>query len=186
MLAGATTGHQPVPDRHGRLLHAQLDYIEPAIWRRLEVPAGLNLDDLHWILQMAFGWQNSHMHAFTQGRRRLENERIGIGDVLRQRRDRITYEYDFGDSWTHTVEVEELLPDGVAAVRCVAGARAAPPEDCGGVPGYYDLVDALTDPKHPDREDLLEWAGDYDPEAFDVNFINRALARIPVRRLHRP
>lgn len=177
------SSRQPTAAAIGLRLHAELDYIEPAIWRRLELPAGLHLDDLHWVMQIVFGWQNSHLHAFVQGRRTLDNERIGLENFFRKPNDRISYQYDFGDSWTHTITLDGLLPKGgQGAVRCLEGARAAPPEDCGGVPGYENLLVALANPKHPEHEDMVEWAGEYDPEAFDIDAVNKTLAKIPVRK----
>lgn len=174
---------QPTPAPIGLRLYAELDYIEPAIWRRIELPASLHLDDLHWVMQIAFSWENSHLHAFMQGRRTLDNEQISLEQVFRKPNDQISYLYDFGDSWTHIITVEVLMPrGGPGAVRCVDGARAAPPEDCGGVPGYENLLQALADPKHADHEEMVEWAGQYDPEAFDIDAVNRTLARIPVQK----
>jgi len=86
-------------------------------------------------------------------------------------KSRLVYEYDFGDGWTHDNLVEKVLPPdpGVAYPRCIAGARACPPEDCGGVWGYADLLDALADPNHELHEEKKEWLGeDFDPEAFDL------------------
>ena len=96
--------------------------------------------------------------------------------------DWFIYEYDFGDSWQYEVLVEKLLP-GVAdrTVTCLAGARAGPPEDCGSIPGYENLVEAMADPKHPEREELLEWlGGPYDPEAFNLDTLNTKLKRLRI------
>lgn len=89
-----------------------------------------------------------------------------------------------GDFWEHAIVVEEVL-EGAAAgpVRCLAGARSAPPEDCGGVSGYEGLLEALADPEHPEHEDLSEWVGDdFDPDAFDLNAVNRALTKLKRRK----
>lgn len=96
---------------------------------------------------------------------------------------RATYTYDFGDGWEHAIAVEKLLPPepGVAYPVCVDGKLQDPPEDCGGIPGYYNLLEAIHDPKHPEHEDLLDWiGGEYDPEAFSVEEVNRQLA--PIQR----
>ena len=105
--------------------------------------------------------------------------RVRIEQVLKSEGAKIRYEYDFGDSWNHDILLEKILtrePGKVYPV-CVDGKRACPPEDCGSVPGYYTLCEAMADPKHPDRKNLLEWLGDepYDPEAFDLNEINEIL-----------
>jgi hypothetical protein len=175
--------------------------IRPAIWRRLLVPATIKLPKLHDVLQLSFGWTNSHLHAF-----RLEEEsyqaacpddwgadffgmskphdekKFRLCDLLHAKDDWLIYEYDFGDSWEHEVLVEKLLPEATdKVVTCVAGARAGPPEDCGSIPGYENLVEALADPKHPEREELLDWLGDpYDPEAFSLATLNKHLKRLKI------
>jgi hypothetical protein len=93
------------------------------------------------------------------------------------------YTYDFGDNWDHAIVLEKELPaDPHAAYPvCADGQLACPPEDCGGIPGYYDLLDALADPSHPRHDELRDWTGDeFNPQAFSVDKINRLLA--PARR----
>lgn len=169
----------------------------PSIWRRLRVPADITLGDLHGVLQVAMGWQESHMHQFIDpDGNRYSRPRLGLEDArdetrttLRQvapkAKARIAYEYDFGDSWEHLVEVEKVLPPtpGERYPLCVDGKRAGPPEDCGGVWGYEEFLKAIRDENHPDHEDMLEWIGadepgDFDPEAFDVERVNRQLRRL--------
>ena len=169
--------------------------IRPAIWRRLLVPAAIKLPKLHAVLQIAFGWTNSHLHAFRIGDEAYETyypesweDPLGNGErhdeskfrlchLLHAKGDRLIYEYDFGDSWQHDVRVEKILPsERSTPVTCVAGARAAPPEDCGSIPGYQELIEAMSDPRHPERERLLEWLGEpYDPLAFDLDAIDTHL-----------
>lgn len=171
--------------------------IRPMIWRRLLVPAAIKLPKLHAVLQIAFGWTNSHLHAFRCGHQsyeayypdtweepfdddeRHDESEFRLCDLLHGKGDCLLYEYDFGDSWRHEVCVEKVLPiERPARVACVAGARAAPPEDCGSIPGYQELVEAMRKPRHPERERLLEWlGGPYDPEAFDLEAINAELRR---------
>lgn len=95
------------------------------------------------------------------------------------------YEYDFGDSWTHQIVLEKILPPSpeLKAPQCIAGARACPPEDCGGVFGYAELLTALRDPSHPEHEDMLEWmGGEYDPAFFDLEAVNDQLVPRKSRR----
>jgi Plasmid pRiA4b ORF-3-like protein len=96
---------------------------------------------------------------------------------------RLRYTYDFGDSWEHDLTVEKILPaDRVGHAVCMAGRRAGPPEDCGGVWGYADLLAILSDPGHPEHAERLDWLGHQpDPEAFDKDAINRAFTEIPVQ-----
>jgi hypothetical protein len=172
----------------------------PPIWRRLRLPAATTLARLHDIIQTAFGWTDSHLHAFEAGGRRYSRPAFGLDDfddrfadegeaLLREVADsvgaRLRYTYDFGDSWEHDLLVEEILPpDRPGPAVCVAGRRAGPPEDCGGVWGYAELLDILADPDHPEhaeRLEWLEWLGHrLDPAAFDKDAINRALAGIPI------
>jgi hypothetical protein len=87
----------------------------------------------------------------------------------------LRYEYDFGDGWEHVLVVEKVFPaePGVTYPRCVAGQRACPPEDCGGSPGYTNLLEAVADPDHPEHKELLDWIGaEFDPEAFDPEAVN--------------
>jgi hypothetical protein len=171
----------------------------PPIWRQLLVPANMTLAQLHNVLQDAMGWQDCHMHEFCAGRRRIgqpdpedrfmgvpsvENERaVHLSDVLSRVRAKITYTYDFGDSWEHGIMLEKRLPadPGSTYPVCIGGERACPPEDCGGIPGFCDLLDALADPANERHEELLDWLeDDYDPDAFSIDDVNRMLT--PLRR----
>lgn len=188
------------PARAQLQLKVTLAGIRPPIWRRLLVPADIKLPRFHEVLQVAFAWTDSHLHAFRVGDMsyerpnpdlvmdlfglapRRDETKVRLCDLLHGKGDRLIYEYDFGDSWEHDVRVEKVLP--VAARRpagCLAGARAAPPEDCGGIPGYYQLVEAMADPKHPERENLLDWLGEpYDPAAFHAAAIDAVLKTVRV------
>ncbi|MGC1275241.1 MAG: plasmid pRiA4b ORF-3 family protein [Planctomycetaceae bacterium] len=199
------TAKKASPTRRGQpsgaidQLKVTLCDFRPPIWRRLLVPGDFTLGDLHWVLQIAFGWTNSHMHQFvTKDRTYYSDPTFQLGDgpfgmsvhdetrtrldgVLKQPKDKLTYDYDFGDSWEHELVVEKLLDRDPAATypRCVAGKQAGPPEDVGGVWGYAELLDILADETHPEREERLEWVGeDFDPAAFDQDAVNRELARL--------
>lgn len=166
--------------------------VRPPVWRRIEVPAELTLARLHGVLQAAMGWTNSHLHHFYQGQvyygpvdllddLAVEDERrVTVGDVLRRLRQRITYEYDFGDGWEHDVVLEARVErePRVRYPRVVAGERACPPEDVGGAWGYAEFLAAVADPAHPEHDDLLDWYGDdFDPEAFDLAATDRRVRR---------
>jgi hypothetical protein len=173
----------------------------PPIWRRLLVPAELTLAQLHDVLQAAMGWENSHMHEFLIGQRRygtpdpddrlmgmepVANERsVRLSTVLGRTGAKARYTYDFGDSWEHTIVLEkQLAPDpNLVYPTCTDGRRACPPEDCGGVGGFYALLDAIRDPHHKQHEEMREWVGEvYDPEAFSIDDVNRMLEPSPPRR----
>lgn len=170
-------------------LKVALADIRPPIWRRIQVPADISLARLHRVLQAAMGWSDTHMHAFRMGRQTFGVADPEFPDGTRSERgvqleqvakagDRFVYEYDFGDGWEHEIVVEEALAaEGAARYPCcLAGERACPPEDCGGLPGYEELVQALGDPAHPEHQEYLKWIGaDFDPEAFDLAAVNKKL-----------
>lgn len=110
----------------------------------------------------------------------LDEEDVRLADVLREPKQRIQYEYDFGDGWVHEIMLEKILPREKQELLpvCVKGKRACPPEDCGGVWGYEALLKVLSDPKHEQYEDMQEWVGDddFDPEAFCPDSANQRLA----------
>jgi hypothetical protein len=156
---------------------------------------------LHRILQEVMGWYDSHLHQFLIGgdyyaTRSLEWDGFGppviserstrLEDVISGQKMKFRYEYDFGDGWEHEILVEKVLPpeDGVRYPVCIAGARACPPEDCGGPPGYANLLEIIMDPKHGEYESTLEWlGGDFDPEAFDLKKTNKYLGKLKWPRM---
>jgi len=171
---------------------------KPPIWRRLLVPASMTLAKLHDGLQTAMGWHDCHMHEFRAGDRhfgrpdpedlsmgmRVESERnIKLTSVLRRTGAKLIYTYDFGDNWEHAIVLEKQLPvlPDMSYPICIDGNLACPPDDCGGIPGFYNLLDALADPNHERHEELRDWIGDdFDPNAFSVELVNQKLA--PKRR----
>lgn len=172
---------------------------QPPIWRRVQVPAGITLPRLHRVLQSAMGWTDSHLHQFEYDGAlygtpdpdldlEIKSERsVRLNDLLHLPQERLVYEYDFGDSWHHEVQLDRVLePDaGVTYPVCVAGALACPPEDCGGVSGYYGLLEVLQDPEHEEHENIQEFVGgSFDPAPFSVDDANARLAksRAKVRR----
>jgi len=177
-------------------LKVTLDGIRPPIWRSIQVRGGITLFKLHNILQEVMGWEDYHLHRFVikgedysvisreadmLGHDFIDEKKVKLCSVIPGEKFKFTYEYDFGDSWGHTILVEKIfLPkEELKGPVCLKGKRSAPPEDCGGVGGYYHLQKALRDPKHPEHEYLLEWAGDeYDPEHFDADMVNERLAKI--------
>ena len=169
--------------------------IRPPIWRRLQVRGDVTLFKLHKILQAAMEWQDYHLHQFIVGEdyyaipspddawpREAKNEkRAKLFQVAPAEKARFTYEYDFGDSWRHKILVEKILHPELELEHpvCLAGKRSRPPEDCGGVGGYEEFLEIISDPKHPEHEDTLVWAGEeIDPERFDKEEINRLLSKI--------
>ncbi len=183
-------GPRHVEDEGVFRLRVTLDGIEPPIYRRLLVPAEVRLDELSQILLDAMGWQGGHLHRFQQGAAYYSNtefeleeaedeSKYSLGEIVSKEGDKFEFEYDFGDGWVHRVVVEDLCPteDGIHYPVCLDGARACPPEDCGGVGGYEDLVAAMKQPRHPRREQILESLGStpFDADAFDLKEINDRL-----------
>jgi len=165
-----------------------LEDIKPAIWRRIQVPEDYTFWALHVAIQDSMGWSDSHLHGF----RMIKPEtglkvNIGLPDeslslkILPGQTEKIAkyfsmenrdadYIYDFGDNWEHSIRLEKILPakEGVKYPLCTGGKRSCPPEDCGSVPGYEDILKILSNPKHPEYESMLKWVGgDFDPEHFD-------------------
>jgi hypothetical protein len=201
-------------------LRAWLIDSEPEVWRRLIVDPRLTMEQLHTVLQVAFGWENYHLHQFHErdGTRyarptdfdefyenAVDERKVCLADVFDRAKKQIVYEYDFGDSWMHGVRLEKKVESesleypfetfvkegkGVfsgkkRAAICLAGARNGPPEDCGGIGGYYGMLELKTKPRsalsEEDRE-RLEWLGDWDPDWFCLAEVNQELGRIRVKK----
>ena len=165
----------------------------PAIWRRIQVP-DCTLGELHEVLQFVMGWEDCHLHQFiVRGKsygpldpedlhwsmEKADEEEISISQVAKTgRKVRFIYEYDFGDSWQHEILLEKILePEpNIAYPRCIEGARACPPEDVGGISGYAEFLEAISDPNHEDHDDMVVWSGGrFDPDEFSVDEVNREL-----------
>lgn len=174
-------------------LKVTLKESKPPIWRRVLVPGSVTLYKLHQILQSVMGWEDYHLHQFTvDGIRYGEPDpdfgldikserRVKLNQIAPEVKDRFVYEYDFGDSWEHQILVEKILPPqpGARYPICIAGKRACPPEDCGGIWGYADFVEAVQDSRHPEHNAMRDWVGrPFDPEAFDIDAVNQVLKGI--------
>lgn len=162
---------------------------KPAIWRRVVVP-DCTLGELHATIQAAMGWTNSHLHMFEYRDDRFSDPRfeleaaeydesqVYLSQLVDDGCKKLRYEYDFGDDWMHTIQIEkslDLKPEEKLP-KCIKGAGACPPEDCGGVWGYQEFLEAIRDPKHKQHEEMVEWAGeDFDPNHFDLEVTNKVL-----------
>ena len=165
--------------------------IKPPIWRRIQVPENYSFWDLHVAIQDAMGWTDSHLHAFgvtnpgtgldeeigSPGKSFSDNDQMAlhakkmISKYFTPENNRAVYLYDFGDDWRHDILLEKILPKEKDAFYpvCLAGKRNCPPEDCGGVPGYMDLLDIISNPAREEHEETIEWLGDdFDPEHFNI------------------
>ena len=162
-----------------------LQYIEPPIWRRIIVPDSYSFWDFHVAIQDSLGWLDCHLHAFQLNNK--DKFLIGIpspdGDDFTETKpgwkikikkqidkigQKIRYEYDFGDGWEHEIEFEKYIDQEIKKPKCIDGARACPPEDCGGTGGYEDFCKIMKKKKGNAYKEMKEWYGkDYDPEEFD-------------------
>ncbi|MFC9981187.1 plasmid pRiA4b ORF-3 family protein [Gordonia sp. NPDC127522] len=183
-------------------LRLELAGVRPRVWRRIRVFSLVPLNELHDVLQVAFGWNDAHLYAFTtpcvdHEHRYLSDEAMGtaragrytesvfdstLGELVDEPGDVLSYEYDFGDGWEVSIVVEAFTPmnDGEPPVAIVAGGGTAPFEDVGGVPGWVDFIEAVNDQTHPRHLELREWAGltpgsVFDPTSFDIDVVRRRL-----------
>jgi len=165
-----------------------LEHIAPPIWRRVQTN-DCSLDELHDIIQACMGWEDEHMYAFVidgedfgrSSEAEYDSRFVRLSEVVEEWNTRFRYDYDFGDDWRHTIEVEKTLPaeEDVRYPRCVKGKRACPPENCGGPYGYPYFLEKIDDPEHEEHEDALEWVRDeFDPEDFDLDEVNVGLQHL--------
>src|ERR1051326_5707185 len=173
-------------------LRVTVDEVAPAVMRRVEVPLAMRLHDLHFVLQIAVGWQNCHPLAFRRGGKGwgwdgrdadtnpLPAEAATLADVLRLGRS-FEYGYVFGEDWQHTVEIEAVAPaePGMVYPRLIEAQGRCPPADIGGAAGYEVYVTAIADPRHPLHETMIEFDDpDFDPVKVDAAALAKNLANL--------
>lgn len=176
-----------------------LKHSKPPIWRRVLVDSSITFEELHYTIQISMGWGiyhlyefkvdkyrigvvNDEMEDFGYGRSELiDSKEVTLGEVLEKDMKEISYEYDFGDGWVHNIEIEKILPldSHTYYPVCLKGKMNCPPEDCGGIPGFYHLLSVLENKKHPEHQDMKDWLnGEYDPGEFDLDETNMFLREI--------
>lgn len=174
-------------------IQISLNGSKPRIWRRILIPADLLLSDFHKIIQTTMGWENAHLHQFIKNRtfytiklegddfwgemNNVDYKGMKVSDLLVAEKDKIIYEYDFGDGWEHVILLENIQQKkGILYPVCIKGKMNCPPEDCGGIWGYFGMLEILENPKHPEHVGYKEWlGGDFDPEYFNLDEINERL-----------
>jgi hypothetical protein len=184
-------------------LEIMLRHLQPRIWRSFYVPGDIRLDRLHAVIQVVMGWTDSHLHSFRVGNHEYlqpdpdnpgwqetmsdmiihDEARHILADLITADGDSFEYTYDFGDNWEHDVLVVKIdsALERLPRARCFHGERACPPEDCGSVPGYEEILEVLANPKHPQHAQWDDWLPpEFDPARFDVDATNRLLRRIKV------
>jgi hypothetical protein len=181
--------------QHVISLKVTLRGIRPPIWRRLEVPSQISLGLLHDAIQAAMGWGGFHLYAFEISGRRYgdptsvddvaDDMRLTLAGAIKSGVRRFFYTYDFGDDWEHEIVIEgkKAAIDGLRYPICIAGKMNCPPEDCGGVWGYRELLAALADPSSKNHEVWSQWKREFDPKEFSVDIVN---ARIGARLKSQP
>jgi hypothetical protein len=176
-----------------------LDDIKPAIWRRVELPVSNSLKTLHLAIQAVMLFENYHLFRFDIGEAsygiRFDDDymdpptrdaaNLRLAKLIERGVTTFTYTYDFGDDWRHSIVIEEVLPADPATdyPRFVDGARRAPPEDVGGLPGFEAFLDTMAKPRHPERKSVLQWYGrPFDPEDISPDEIQARMAMLAKRR----
>ena len=172
-------------------LKISLNGARPPIWRRIMVSSSTQLEDLHIIFQICMGWMNTHLHQFVVdgvmygepdpdfGMDIQDEKGVRLSSLLKKEKDKMLYEYDFGDGWEHTVVLEKILPFDTKKQlpRCVTGRKACPPEDVGGIWGYEEFLEAFLDSDHPEHQAMKQWVGNYfSPDEFNKDEVNEILA----------
>lgn len=168
--------------------------IQPPIWRSFLISPEFALDRMHRAIQVVMGWENTHLYRFREGRRTYADPQFGletgwrderavrVGDLLSMAGSRMLYEYDFGDGWQHEIRCEGQVASDTRTTTCVVcrgGARACPPEDCGGPAGYAEILRALNGGRGRRYEELRAWVGGgFDPGRFSIDAVNGRLSRL--------
>ncbi len=172
------------------VLKITLKGVTPAVWRRIEVPSTFTFNDLYLCIQAAMGWLNCHLSEFhVNGKTIARPDFEPEGEFMDSKKTKLTsmlrkgskfeYRYDFGDDWCHEVKVESIEPSALLSKPvCTGGARACPPDDCGGTYGYGELLRALSDKRHPEHKEMKEWVGGkFDPEEFNLKKARGQISR---------
>lgn len=173
---------------------------KPPVWRQVIVPESFTFEQLHLVIQEAFGWANYHLYQFSPlgygsnpiiailsdedwDKPDKDASKTKLSSIFKTEKMKYTYIYDFGDDWTHSILLEKKLPEKVIKVTCLAGKGACPPEDCGGPWGYEQMKEIVKDPKHQEYNEMREWLGleeedDFNATEFDLEYVNELLSDI--------
>lgn len=181
-------------------IRIELEGTDPLVWRELDVPLSTTLAAMHDIIQVVMGWWDYHLYEFEIAdkiygvpspddelyeRKVYQARALRLGTVLERGVREFLYVYDFGDNWQHRITVGEVRQGdaGVEYPRFIAGARRAPPEDVGGISGFEEFLEAVSDPEHEDHERMLEWYGKrFDPEDIDERRLHMIIEDFAARR----
>jgi hypothetical protein len=173
----------------------------PPVWRRILIADSVTFEHFHQVIQTAFGWEDYHLFEFSakgfgssevigtideefddlfEGTTKLDASQTKLSEIFESAGQKYTYIYDFGDDWAHQIMLEDILSDTLLRPELLAGKGACPPEDCGGVWGYAELKEILSDRKHPEYKEMKQWLGlkpkqDWDPNYFDLKLHQMAV-----------
>jgi len=177
-------------------LSGERHFPDPHIYRIIQVPDEITFYQLHCLLQLSFGWTNSHCHEFRDIFKQqavftnmihsweqdmpkaVDSRKVKIKEYLLENAFML-YVYDMSDNWVHGLFVEKVLVPATEQIYpiCIAGAKSCPPEDCGGLGGYYEMLAILRRGKGELYKQYLQWlGGEYDPEYFNMEQVNSRLA----------
>jgi len=176
---------------------------DPVVWRRVLVPSDFYFEEFHRVIQVVFGWGNSHLYFFSPtgynsqpmiepdydkdefyklfNEESLEAETTLLSDIFISLKQKFTYLYDSGDDWKHLITLEKILTNNETEMLfLLKGEGACPPENCGGPWGYVRLKEILADKKHPEHKEMKRWLGlrlkeDWDASAFDLEAFQQSL-----------
>jgi hypothetical protein len=186
-------------------LKISLDGFKPLIWRKFLVEDSISFHQLHNIIQKVMGWDNYHLYNFDVGnniiqaenpqgmfvdsmwtmfrpktKKIIPSEKTKLNDIIKDEKQKFSYVYDFGDNWQHSIVVEKIMEKDPSQKYpvCIDGEMSCPPEDCGSVYGYEELLKIRENKNHPEyKERIVEWLGeDFDPELFVVDWVNARLS----------
>jgi hypothetical protein len=175
---------------------------KPPVWRRVTVPSYYTFMHLHFVLQVVMGWENSHLYQFSEKRfgsetviteiyedldpgdqQQVEAKKTPLSQIFKKEGDKFVYVYDFGDSWEHTITLEKIIPKASKIPELLDGKGACPPEDCGGVWGYENMLQALADKNDPENQEYRDWLElnydeEWNPNEFDVALTDHLLSTL--------
>ena len=179
-----------------------LDLLTPKVWRKVVVNDSMTFHQFHQVIQICMGWDDFHMYQFSPKgfasypcieedhggeemtaikylREGLEAvydaKKAKLKDFFKSKGGKINYIYDFGDSWVHKITLKKVHEGTLVFAMCIDGAGACPPEDCGGVWGYDNILKTIADPTHPEYKEMREWMGLEEGEEWDINYLDKIM-----------
>jgi hypothetical protein len=173
---------------------------DPMIWRTFQVPGEYRMDRFHQVLQIVMGWNNAHLHEFRINGRTVgmvadceydfiveDETKFRLSDFNLKERDTLSYLYDFGDHWEHIIHLDRVSNQKATSPFCTNGKGACPPDDCGGVFGYTELLEVLADPKHPEYEGWKNWLPEgFQPDKFPLDEVSKELKEFGAWNIKHP